>query len=241
MISSEQIKLAKDHALKAFPEESCGVVIDGKYIACRNVAEDPLKDFEINPEDWVEFGEVEAVIHSHTFSSAPGVRVNERNPRSPTHKDMACQIEMGVPWAIIPTDGEMTIEPVWFGRDELSTPLVGRVFIHGITDCYGLIRAYFWQELNIFLPDFPRDENWWKQEKDLYSENFAAWGFKRISQKEAKAGDVFLAQINSPVPNHGGVYLDNGLAIHHLAGRLSRREPIGPWTKFITHWLRYDP
>jgi len=54
----------------------------------------------------------------------------------------------------------------------------------------------------------------------------------------APLGDVFLAQVRAPVPNHGGVYLDGGLILHHLEGRLSRREPLGPWRRFVTHALR---
>ncbi|SZA77831.1 NLP/P60 protein [Enterobacter hormaechei] len=44
------------HAAASFPEECCGVVIQKgrveKYIPCKNNAESPTEQFELNPEDY---------------------------------------------------------------------------------------------------------------------------------------------------------------------------------------------
>ena len=59
-------------AEKCYPRECCGVVIDGNYIACRNIAEDQ-NQFEIHPEDLAnaeDSGEIQAYVHSHPAASA---------------------------------------------------------------------------------------------------------------------------------------------------------------------------
>ncbi len=65
---------AEAHALAEFPRESCGLVVDGKYWRCRNVAEDPCADFVLDPRDYLAaalFGTIEAVIHSHPEDTPP--------------------------------------------------------------------------------------------------------------------------------------------------------------------------
>ena len=99
--------------------------------------------------------------------------------------------------------------------------------------------------MNIDIPDFPRYNDWWKNGENLYLDGFSRAGFKDISEqiksgKEILKGDVGLMAINSSVPNHAVVMLDNQLMLHHLANRLSRTEPIGRWSKYISYWLRYD-
>lgn len=59
---------AEQHALRCAPKEACGVVVDGKYWPCRNVADNPCADFAIDPRDYAIasfFGTVEAIVHSH--------------------------------------------------------------------------------------------------------------------------------------------------------------------------------
>lgn len=139
-------------------------------------------------------------------------------------------------------------QPVRFdGEQYLPFPIQAEGFRHGVTDCYGLIRDYYRQELGISLVEFPRDWEWWLQGGDLYRDGIVPAGFRRIEASEAKPGDMWVAQVRSPVPNHGGVLLENSLALHHPSGRdpvdpsqLSRREPIGRWLSHITLWLRHE-
>lgn len=59
---------AEAHALEHAPREACGVVVDGKYWRCRNIASDPKESFALNPCDYAAaalFGKVEAIVHSH--------------------------------------------------------------------------------------------------------------------------------------------------------------------------------
>ena len=240
MFSDQVIREIQDHAIAAYPEESCGFVMADGYLPRNNLSPDPLTGFRISPQAWVwaeAKGKILAVVHSHPDG-----------PDCPSASDMRQQSATALPWGIVCTNGTRATVPFWFG-DQVDCPdLIGRGFRHGVTDCYAIIRDWYFMERGIRLQDFPRDWEWWREEEDLYQANFRAAGFRRIGEAEVRAGDVFLGQIRSPVPNHGGVYLGGGLAVHHLTGsspvdpaRLSAREPINRWRSFITHWLRYDP
>lgn len=219
---------ARADALQRFPNESCGLVIAGEYRPFPNVADRPHEHFQL-PADAPD--EYQAVIHSHC---APDAGLH------PSAADMAGQFETAVPWGIVLTDGKECSRPVWWGDFRLHEPLIGRAFIHGITDCYSLIEAFWHQKHGVRLPVFPRDWDWWHARGDLYRDGFGKAGFRQIKESEGRSGDVVLMQVRSPVPNHAGIVLDGGLILHHLQRRLSRREPLGGWRKFITHWLRRD-
>lgn len=254
MFNDDVIRDIRGHALIDYPNESAGLVIeiDGTdiYLPRNNVAADPAAAFRIAPQAWVAAsrkGGIRAVVHSHPDG-----------PDCPSGEDMRRQMDSAVPWGIVTTNGQRCLEPFWFGDTVQVPDLVGRGFRHGVTDCFSLIRDWYWIERNIRLPAFPRDWEWWADLKDdnnraveghldLYTDGFKPAGFEKINMTEAAHGDVFLAQTpGSPVVNHGGIYLGNGLALHHLAGkqavdlsRLSVREPIHRWRQYLTHWLRY--
>ena len=64
---------AERHALEHAPREACGVVVDGRYWPCRNIAENPEQDFVIDPRDYAVaalYGTVEAIVHSHPMGGA---------------------------------------------------------------------------------------------------------------------------------------------------------------------------
>ena len=95
---------AEQHALRCLPSEACGVVVDGKYWPCRNIADDPSADFAIDPRDYATasfFGSVEAIVHSHP----EGGPASEADRRACTGTDL--------PWHIwsVPDKPWLTIEP----------------------------------------------------------------------------------------------------------------------------------
>jgi len=224
--------LAIEHAIEAFPHEACGLLIIRKgreaYVRCRNIAVG-TDQFVIHPEDYAAAdteGEIVAVVHSH-----PGL------PPEPSQADrVACEAS-GLPWYIvgIPSQTWARIEPSGY-----VAPLVGREWSHGVLDCYALVRDWFDRERGVSLPDFVRFDEWWKRGENLYLENFAAAGFYVIDPAALQAGDCFLMQVASPVPNHAAVYLGDDMILHHLQGRLSSRDVYGGyWQKNTTHILRY--
>ena len=122
----------------------------------------------------------------------------------------------------------------------LFRSLVGREWSHGVLDCYALVRDWYQLERGVDLPNFARFDDWWKRGENLYIENFARAGFAPVDASDLQAGDCFLMQVASSVPNHAAVYLGDGLILHHLQGRLSSRDVYGGyWQKVTTHILRY--
>ncbi|MGR4927266.1 Mov34/MPN/PAD-1 family protein [Bradyrhizobium sp. CAR08] len=230
MFAPEIENAARAHAVAEFPKESCGIVVGDQYIQIPNIAEHPEADFVMPIDTWTAHGEVEAVVHSHSQKFGP----------RPSASDMAHQISSDVPWGITVTDGNTATKVLWWGDFVLEQPLIGRAFVHGVTDCYSAIRAWRWQNCGIRIPDFPRDEHWWEKDLDLYNEGFGKARYRVITADEAKVGDVALINFRSKVPNHGGTLVEDGLLYHHLQNRLSSREPIGRWVPMISKWLRYE-
>lgn len=247
LCSASAIAALRDHAIDAFPQESIGYIDrHGIYHRLENIAADPERFAIAAPREisgLMASGNLRALCHSH-----PG------GPDCPSQSDMAAQMEFDLPFVICATNGQATAEPFAWGDTLLDErPLIGRAFRHGVDDCYSLIRAWWQRERGILLPDFARQWEWWGEagdegvERDLYSRHFADADFYSIDASEAREGDVWLASIRSPVPNHGGILLDRGLALHHAglarsydSTRLSRRDPIARWLPFVTHWLRRD-
>jgi len=224
------------HALRDSPREACGlaVIVKGRvrYVPCRNLAAG-TEHFELAPEDYAnaeDLGEIVAVIHSH-----PNAGCN------PSQADLISCERSGIPWAILalPSGQWASIRPTGY-----KAPLVGRVFSHGVLDCYTLIRDYYFEVLNVTLPDFYRPAVWWDKKREggalnLYVDNFEKAGFVRVDRPLQKH-DVLLMQVESDVPNHAAIYLGDEVILHHLYGRLSSRDVYGGmWQKHKTHVLEY--
>ena len=220
------------HAKAEHPREACGLLVDIKgvtvYWACKNLA-DGTDHFIIDPNDYAEAdakGMIVAVVHSHPDA-----------PATPSMADrVACEAS-GLPWLIVSYPGEQWahIQPEGY-----QAPYIGRVWSHGVVDCYSLIRDWYSRERGVILPNFHRADNWWNKGQNLYVDNFAKVGFYRIDESQLRPGDALLMQIQSNVANHAAIYLDGDIILHHLHGRLSGREVYGGYyKKHTTHILRY--
>lgn len=246
VVDARVVKAVKAHAMAQYPRECCGLVIEGVYHPQINlhddpsdVTADPYNNFRMPDDAWPIDGRVvDAVLHSHC---APHAEL------TPSASDMRGQLLTGVPWGIVLATREHCTDPMWFGDHVIDEPLwdgdgrhIPRDFIHGVNDCYTLIRKFYWQQRRIRLPEFPRDNHWWLDGGDLYRDGFKAAGFHAIPSDEVLPGDVVLFAIRSKVPNHGGVVLDHGLLLHHLQGRRSASEPIGRWLAMNPIWLRHS-
>lgn len=228
----------RQHAEKEWPCESCGLVaeVDGEpvYLPYPNRAEDPERDFVISPQAYAgaaRQGRILAVIHSH-----PG------GPAYPSQADMAGQIASGLPWAIVPmakcaSGAVQALRIVWWGPGVPVAPLVEREFVHGVADCYALARDWYRTEAGILLPDYARPDCWWEHGGNLLAEQISSAGFVRCDDPE-EIGDGYVMQVNAPVPNHCAVYVGGGLLLHHLSGRLSRKEPVHRWRSHILYRVR---
>ena len=224
-----------EHAAACAPRECCGVAIvrRGKlrYVPCKNLYAGADRDlFLIDPTDYAEAeeqGAVVAIVHSHV-----------NLPPVPSMADLVGIEETKLPWVIVnhPVGHHTITEPSGY-----QAPMIGRPFVHGVLDCYSLIRDWYQRELGVVLPDgHPRADRWWEKGGDLYRENFAGAGFVEIDERDLQPGDVILMQNMARVPNHGAIYLGGNLILHHVMGRLSSRDVWGgAWRKNATHYLRF--
>ncbi|WP_196244185.1 NlpC/P60 family protein, partial [Xenorhabdus bovienii] len=72
-----------------------------------------------------------------------------------------------------------------------------------------------------------------------YMKNYADAGFTEC-RGELQVGDVIIMQIQSSEPNHAGVYIGDGLMLHHMYGQLSHRVPYsGYWQERTIITLRH--
>lgn len=203
----------RDHAAACYPSECCGLIVRisrrEEYVPCGNRADDPLEEFRIAPEDYAaaeDRGEIVGVCHSHPDATS-----------RPSDRDVAMCNGGEVPWHILswPEGDLRTIVPQ-------EAPLIGRPFVHGTDfDCYGLIRDWYRQERGVELPRFPHDRYWWELGENLYLDHYRDAGFEAVTDGSLQVGDVILMQVQSPVINHGAIYLGDNRILHHLFGRLS--------------------
>lgn len=214
-------KTILEHAKSMAPQESCGLVIiqDGTeiYIPCENQHIDPENHFSIAAEDYIQasqIGEVIAIVHSHPSG----------NPYL-SSADRAHQLKTNLPWWLVCDEKIIKCECV--------PKLLGREFIHGSTDCYGLFRDAY-HLAGCSLPDFDREDNWWRQGKELYLDNLAENGFKQV-KRDIQPGDIILCCYASSRANHAAIYLGDQTILHHVPNQLSKREVYNERWQRMTH------
>lgn len=235
MIDRSIISEMLAHAEASYPNEACGFVVavgnKSVVVSCKNIDELPHELFTISDIDYAAasaLGEVIGIWHSH---------VNE-SP-DPTMGDRQMIEATGLPWHIVswPGRGYAYAEPCGF-----EAPYEGRPFVHGILDCYSLIRDWYRREHGLVLTDYPRAVEWWNKGEDLYLQNFEREGFRRLIDAEFRPGDALLMRIgDTQTSNHGAIYLGRGEILHHVTNRLSCRDVLnGYYQRGITHHLRHE-
>jgi cell wall-associated NlpC family hydrolase len=221
--------------MKEHPKEACAFVIDGKLVQVVNHSSTPTDTFELSIQDSALQLKAQAFLHSHPNGSL-----------SPSSLDMISQKSANLPFGIVTCTVDSCSIPVFLSDANLAIPLLERKFIHGIFDCYSLIRSYYFQKKNITIPDFARDNKWWDAPpdtyQDLYLKNFEKANFKAIPKtEELKEGDVILMNLMSgSIVSHAAIYLGNGLILHHLNDRISREDHAPSWKKFFHTVVRYN-
>lgn len=232
------------HAIAEYPREACGLlqVVRGRevYRPCLNIAESPNEHFMIGADDYAaaeDAGEIIAVVHSHPEATA-----------DPSEGDKVSCEALGLLWHIVEVRHDGKGHVYTGAMRELApsgyvAPLVGRTFQHGVLDCYTLIKDWYERERGVALPDFERHDGWWDDGKSqLYLDNFRIAGFEPATGP-LQVGDVILMQIRAKndTPNHGAVYIGDGLILHHPYKKLSGRDVYGGyWLEKTRAIVRYN-
>ena len=211
------------HAKEQDPKESCGLLLEikgkEKYFPCKNLSTYSQQCFIIDPDDFVkaeETGNILAVIHSHPVTP----------PIASQADKISCE-DSKLPWHIV---NPKTEQWGYYEPSGYKPPLIGRHWVWGITDCWSLVRDWYKEEKNIILRDWDRPTTPQQfLEKPLFES--CAWrtGFRELRPDEKLInGDVLLMSILNPTLNHVAIFLD-GDVLHHLADRISCKEPYNQW------------
>lgn len=232
------IRQWKAYAIEQFPKEAVALILkDGSLVPVENLHEDPNDHFEFDLAVLAYYGDsVAGLVHSHTpgWKGDPSVKPSAE----PSEADMASQIATAIPWGISTCSADSVSDPIWWGDSLSIRPLLGRQFVHGIMDCYSLVRDF--HRLNgITFEDVPRDSDWWTQDKDLYMELFESRGFERVQRVAPKAGDCFICSLRSDKRNHAGVFISDDLFIHHPGDSLSVRSQANRWRQKLDFLVRH--
>ena len=230
MLDNEDKKIIND-LFQVYPEEGCGLLINkrGKIVLkfCENVAEDKEETFQIDPKEYVKArlsGDIYGIVHSHPDISC-----------EPSEADKRASDHLGIPYIIysLPDAEKFVYTP-----KRLNNPLLGREYEFGKYDCWSLVRDYYRQELDIELPMLKFEYDWWEKGLNYFDDLYKSFGFVKV--EEPQTHDVILFQVTGGVPNHCGVYLKEGLFMHHAEDRLSCRESLySPiWRKNIVGYCR---
>ena len=214
---------ALKHAKEQDPRESVGVliVIKGKeqYYPCNNLSTYSQQCFILDPEDYVKadaLGEITAIVHSHPVT-----------PPSPSQADKVSCEQSGLKWHIVNPKTETWgyCEPTGY-----KPPLIGRQWVWGVTDCWSLVRDYYRENKNIILRDWERPTTPEEFIKNPMFEKCAAdTGFAELRPEDKlQNGDLLFMSILANGLNHVAVFID-GDVLHHLADRLSTKEPYNQW------------
>lgn len=243
-LSDEILRVIHDASAAADPREACGV-IRGKRrhleaIALTNydrrvkkVAMRAAEVYALESDGWA----IQAIWHSHV-----------RQTLEPSDTDLLQCKKSGVPWLIYGYPNRRT---KWISPEQhLELPLIGREFHHGVVDCYTLIRDYYRSVLDVDLPDFVREDDWWMRGGNVYLENLEAAGFypierKDIEREDLRQHDVLLMRmaptgVRLKYPSHGAVYVGASKIRQHLQGRRSEMVFLSPyyWNR-TTHIARF--
>ena len=211
------------HAKDQDPKESVGLLLNvkgkQKYYPCKNLAISSYQEFILNPVDYVKannLGDIIAVVHSHPAT-----------PPIPSQADRISCEHSNLPWFIVnpKTEEWGECKPEGYVPD-----LIGRPWVWGITDCWSLVVDWYKQEKSIELKDYARTMTPQEFLENPLFENYACkTGFRELRPDESlKKGDVLLMSIMHPTLNHVAIFLGD-MVLHHLADRLSCREPYSEW------------
>ncbi|MGJ0628991.1 C40 family peptidase [Xenorhabdus bovienii] len=249
MMSADLYSAMQLAALKAYPNEACGLLVSTKgskyeLVLCKNVADDPVNFFVMDADDQIAAeskGEVVGVWHSHTDGT-----------NKASEADMAGCEASEFPWFIINVtqnynpeiDSQFIISDInVISPNGFEMPYEGRPYAFGVFDCWMLCRDYLHREFKAQVGACPHLHipNWWDGDKDILSDNFAEQGLIKLPYgTKPQRGDLFVMKIGSKMPDHCAIYIGDNIILHHQANRLSSKAIYGGmYQKNTIHHLRH--
>lgn len=238
-LTQEIKQVIENHAIKEYPKECCGIIVDGKAIECENISETPLKSFIVKP----------SVIRAYGLENITGFYHSHPEPGDFSVADIAfCEKLNKTCILYLCQSKEFKI----YNAKGMKIPYEGRPFFLGTLDCLSLFKDYYQRELNlIFDNDIEHPERF----------NYKAWSTPEFTEKYGYVTVVYdylikngfvevhslqkhdiilmrLAHINFPV--HIVIYLGNNQILQHM-GEFSKVESyLSQYQRLATNILRHN-
>ena len=216
-LPSETIEEIIKHAESEFPRESCGYIVDNKYVACINSSEEQEDSFVIEEISFYKYyldKKIQWIVHSHN------------NNQCASKIDMKKQRSMEVPFIIVNIKYGKLSDLFFFGSN-IKLPYIGRPFYFGCTDCLTLVKDYYKDKFNMALPNPPRSINF-NEVGDKLFESYLEEQLKKfdlIKKEDIEEDDILFYQWNNQI-GHVGIYINKNKVLHHFVNQLSGYYPL---------------
>lgn len=216
-IKQQAIKFAEENS----SQEVCGLFYTNfktfYFYPCKNISKNIKDSFEISTDDFIKIenlGTIYGIFHSH---------INENSDFSENDKN--CAEESILPIFCYSLQDKKIQE---FRPEGYKAQILQKEFICGVSDCFSLVRDYYWNNFNYLIDDFDREEDFEKLNSPLILENYAKQGFFiPENQIDIKEHDILLFKsIRSVYPHHFEIFVGDSRVIQHLKNRLSGKNII---------------
>lgn len=246
ILSQETIETFAKHVVAEYPKEAVGVIINDKYIACKNVHDNPTEQFRLDAKEALnieisENSKIQAVMHSHPYDAKTGneFRRNMYDPAWPSVVDQQAWMLDNIPWGIVATDGTGISEINWL-EDEIQ-PFELRKFAWFTADCYSLVRDWHRINSNVTLPNLPREHNFWKKGINTIEEGILQMpNVTKHPYEHAQIGDVAVFCFEGNIVCHLGVISGQNEMMHQWVDRYVETGRWDQWSRRCKYVLRVN-
>ena len=208
---------AAKHAKECLPKECCGLlaIVKGKeiYFPCKNLANDQISYFIIDPDDWAkaeDSGELVGLIHSHPKGSI-----------FPSDNDKAACEYLGLPFHIYSPemDDWYSFKPSGYK----PSSIIGRTWIWGAADCWTIVVDYF-KDKGIDVVDMIRPKSPYEMlTNNKFETEIPSCNFVEVDD-DIREDDLLLFSMGKSKGCHVGIYVGDQMVLHHQVDRLSSKD-----------------
>ncbi len=233
MISEEIKSSIKQHAIKDYPNECCGLLYlennSLKILNANNSAIDKINEFLINPKDYLKasrLGKIVGIYHSHCVQD---------NSFSELDKQISHRLNLkNIVYIYKQNKFEEYCPENYFSK------YTDKKFKINESDCLSIIEEYYNEEFGLNIFHYERNENWDKNYKEFIDSKLSCFtnnkNFDEFINKEnfikidriedAKKHDLIIFKYLDNYPSHFGIYLGNDYILHQPRNRDSLIEKL---------------
>lgn len=215
-----------EHAEQEFPNESCGIVVEDKYIRYENDAVDKEEHFAINNIQYFRYYQQEVIqyiVHSHN------------NNDSATVSDQEMYEDKRIPHIILNLRHGQFAELFYLG---VWTHFIDRPFHFGVWDCLQLVYDYYKGKFDIELPNPPRDITFISNNHLFFEEYLhELTQMEQVDLDSLREDDVLFYTHGGRII-HVGIFVSDDKVLHHWLNQKSALYNISYKRDYLKFALR---